>query len=111
MMRGLITACTVMAAVVIPSGWDPIEPEDRLDQLEVRVEKLERQLREHDKTYHFVCDYEDCLTTNESLRTPKAQPVNPGRDWNPPNPCAGMCGGKAWWNGTDCVCPEEEWQD
>jgi hypothetical protein len=59
-----------MAAVIVPPSWDRIWPDDRIEQLEARVERLERVWREHDKTYHFICEYEDCMTTNESLKLP-----------------------------------------
>ena len=40
-----------------------IAPESLVD----RVAALELQLSEHDKQYHFTCDWEDCLSVDELL--------------------------------------------
>ena len=77
--------------------------EERVTRLEERVAGLELTLSQHDKTYHFTCEYEDCLTTEELIL------LHPtGYDGRDRSPCRGMCGGHSMWNGVECVCPEGE---
>lgn len=51
------------------SAWIEIQPDfaQRLT-IEDRLAVLEQQWAEHDKTYHFTCEYEDCLTVDELLQ-------------------------------------------
>ena len=50
------------------TDWIPVPPGFAWGlKIEDRLAALEQQWTEHDKTYHFTCEYEDCLTVDELL--------------------------------------------
>ena len=81
MMTRLILLAILMISVAWTNGHDWVEDHER------RIVALEQQWKDH------------------ACPTSPIQPYRvPGRE--PADPCRGMCGGQAWWNGTKCVCPE-----
>jgi len=111
MSRFLPLLALIPAALI----WDSSDLAERIAGLEYRVEQLERKLGNHDKTYHFTCAPEDCLTVDELLK-PLRRPMpqyDRRQKWledayrfNKPNRCAGLCGGQAYWTGYECICPK-----